>query len=672
MPPSRRPITSQPTVPGAPFDPAIISSQIARPASNAANNSVNQPEAQKAPSIEPTQSSLDSADIPKAVAAALSTAAPIAPTISVSSIDEPAAPSDAAATNAPATSITALVQRQSTNGGTDDFPRKVLDSFKQFSNGEKLKLQQHQRAIQERNRASARQEKSVKLNDLKKFAENFKLHTSVPADLVPILAKTKEKQKEIVAKAEQQVRDKEHNVKPAQSTPVTSPKVDSDAPEQRATRAPPISGRSDASSGPTPSFDPRQRVVPNFRTAHQAIASPRGPVMTNSRMVGNQSQQRAAALPGPLTMPDLRMTPTGPSQARESGPLSPSSAASTKFNVKAMEFKPNPSASAFMPSPGKASPEQLKRASVSNAVASPHQYFSKDLKPPSERTAFGEAFNPIKRMMERSKEEKKTDFEAAKEAANGGIPQAYRTGPTWYCPEENKDKSFADAFPKSLPSTLSPMHTPVNGGAMAHQHQLPPHLQNVPPQMPSAHQTPRQYPAQPHYMANQHMEDHRMQYASSNSSVQPSPRMGHPSMAYNNQMHAQMQNYPGAMPPFGMNPGIPMRQMPSAQGYGPPGPQMGGHMMAQQPSNGPYMNGMGPQMSMYPSPAPGHVQPHFAGHAQQSAMGGPYAPNARSHAMSHQGSQQGHPQGQIYMGPQGPQMMMPQHPGQSKSRSDTY
>lgn len=146
--------------------------------------------------------------------------------------------------------------------------------------------------------------------------------------------------------------------------------------------------------------------------------------------------------------------------------------------------------------------------------------------------------------------------------------------------------------------------------------------------------------------------------------------MGHPAMAFNGQMHQQMPGFQYGMQANGMSPGMHMRPVPAgAQYMGPQGAPMGGHMMVQQPSNGPYMGGPNQQqMQMYPSPAPSHVQPHFAGHPTQHQAPPGYAGSPRGHPMSHQGSQQGHAPQPMYMmqGPTGP-MMLPQHGGPSKS-----
>jgi hypothetical protein len=75
----------------------------------------------------------------------------------------------------------------------------ILDSFKQFSAAEKLRISERQRTLK-------RESKDVKLNDLKRFGEKFHLKTPVPADLVSVLAKDEEKQKKIVESALQQAR----------------------------------------------------------------------------------------------------------------------------------------------------------------------------------------------------------------------------------------------------------------------------------------------------------------------------------------------------------------------------------------------------------------------------------------------------------------------------------
>jgi len=273
----------------------------------------------------------------------------------------------------------------------------------------------------------------------------------------------------------------------------------------------------------------------------------------------------------------------------------------------------------------------------------------------SDEAVLKEGFNPIKRMQdETSEEQKKTMF-----ATNGGIPQAYRTPPTWEASELNQEKNYNDMFPRMQPGAqVSPMPGQPNG-IMPHQHQLPLHLQNAAPNQ----QAPPFYPGQGQPMGP--MDNQRMPYSNTNS-VQPSPRMtpGHPQMMYPGQIHPQMQGFPYGMPGGGMSPGMAMRPMPGGQFVGPQGTPMGGHMMMQQGSNGPYMNA--PTQQMYPSPGPGHAQPHFQGPPGQHQMQGGYGGSPRGHPMSHQGSQQGHNPQQMYMISGQNPMMMPQQGGQSK------
>ncbi|THW62436.1 hypothetical protein D6D25_02297 [Aureobasidium pullulans] len=643
VPPSRRPITSQPTVPGAPFDPAIVS--VARPSPSTSTNS----DSQAALSKQQEQKSQDEAKteaVSKEAPATTAAPVPALPTVTAPSGEASSTASKPTpASAAPTAATKAVPSINAGKGATEGVERKVLDSFKQFSNTEKLRVQQHQRVQQERQRASARQEKSVKLNDLKKFAENFKLYSRVPDDLIPILAKTKEKQNLIVTKAELQAREKESKVTSAEASPAPAAPVKPDVASTEVNKTQPTSQtrRPEATNEPGSPLSQRQRMAQNSRQNQNV--PPRGPGMSHGIPPRPAQQYRAPTanmqMPTPIPPPEVRSPPTGPASREIASP----SAAPARLNVKAMEFRPNPSASTFTPtSPTKASPQPAKRPSVS--AAAPVKFFArKSEKPLSERTPLNDAFNPVKYMLETAAAEGKTETFAP----NGGIPQAYRTPPTWEVAEANKDKTYRDMFAQSPVAAIPPMHTPTNS-VMAHAHQLPPHLQNVPP----PNRNPGFYPPQPHH-PGQHFDEHRMQYASNTPSVQPSPRLP-PALAYGPQMHPQMQHFPAGMPPY-MSPGM----MRPQQFGSPQGPPMGGHMMVQQSSNGPFMNGpMAQQVPMYASPVPGHVQPHFPGHpAPQPGPG-----FGRGHPMSHQGSQQGHP-GQMYMQmpPAGP-MMMQQHPGQ--------
>ncbi|KKY14548.1 putative pab1 binding protein [Diplodia seriata] len=89
--------------------------------------------------------------------------------------------------------------------GPNTVEHDLLDSFKQFSANEKMK-------IQERQRHAARHDKNVKLNDLKKFAMNFNYSAPIPEDLIPILAKDPSKQQEIKQKSQKAAEDRKSSV----------------------------------------------------------------------------------------------------------------------------------------------------------------------------------------------------------------------------------------------------------------------------------------------------------------------------------------------------------------------------------------------------------------------------------------------------------------------------
>jgi serine/threonine protein kinase len=95
--------------------------------------------------------------------------------------------------------------------------RDTFQMFKDFAKKERENAR-------EKMEARRKVDKAVKLADLKKFASNFQLHTPIPKDLIGIIAKTPEKQRELQAKAIQQAQKLSTDQKPdepAQSMPLT-------------------------------------------------------------------------------------------------------------------------------------------------------------------------------------------------------------------------------------------------------------------------------------------------------------------------------------------------------------------------------------------------------------------------------------------------------------------
>lgn len=680
-PPAKRAPTGQPTVLGAPVDPAIISSQLAP--SDAANPKTHtlagsSQSQQHIDDVQQKQSDDNKAEqlkgnITKGIVRNTQ------PNQVPGGGNEKSTAPPAWKVSTPATNLgntTARVAKP------DNVKSDVLGSFKEFSAQEKLRMA-------ERQRSKVHADKAVKLNDLKKFSQNFKLHTPVPSDLVPILAKEKTKQEEIVERAIK-------NMQEIKAAPLKSIANSADSKQSRTGHARLENGHGLQASQPERTsqrgrFSQQGNAMQSGRSdrypQNQNMPPRNGPGLLSQRLAISQQQHKAGAnvvnVPLPVPLQNVRIPPTGPTPGPSSALATPSSAASSKFNVWATEFRPNPASNTFTPSAdaSEGSSPRLEPSARSEPRKVTLTSFM-DIKSPAqsaERLPVDEAFNPIKRMKKEVEEEKKTkEF-----TSNGGIPQAYRTPPTWDVPEANREKTYADMFekvPLSGPS-VSPSYTNVVNGAMPHQHQLPLHLQGGLPNVPqpgTPQHTPRHSSVQPHHGhsgPHQYEDPHRMQLSASTSSMHPSPRGMHPFIAYNPQIPHPVHIYPQAVPAFGMSPGghpVALRHVPAgAQLIASQGPGMSGHMMTNQPSNGPYMGiPINPQMHMF-SPTPAHAYPHHAG-PQPGPPSSGYPSPRPAPMMSHQGSQQGHPpQPVIYLHPgaQGPAMLAQAPLGPSKYNS---
>jgi hypothetical protein len=168
--------------------------------------------------------------------------------------------------------------------------RGTADAFKQFANNEKLRL----RAAQEAKRTNARHEKHVNMTDLKKFAENFKLKSRIPDDLIPILAKDHKKRLEIKRKSEESALYHEEKRKDHDKEG-TEPKPTKSAPSQ--------------ATKPSEARTHTNRVSQNLRGGIQ-MSSPRAPLQQRQNLPF--MNQARGDVPPPQPLPtDLRI-PTAP------------------------------------------------------------------------------------------------------------------------------------------------------------------------------------------------------------------------------------------------------------------------------------------------------------------------------------------------------------------------
>lgn len=566
----------------------------------------------------------------------------------------------------------------------------VLDAYKTFAHKERKNVD----AIRVQ---KARNDKEVKLNDLKKFADSFKLNTPVPSDLVYIIAKDPEKRKAIAEKAKRIAEEAKANpaeaVKPVASASEAKPAA------RAAPPTPSSNGPNRQNANRNMGFQhqgPHNNSQSFRREGQQAVPSQqtRPPGNLGARLRNIEQQNKHTQLPvNPMPVHEARLPPTGPSNIidpnfsrRSSGVAS---AQGGRLNPNSSEFRPSPHAPTFNPNGNPSSGSSPRSATT---VVQPPAPATKSLlkrKPTaaSERPSLKEKYNALEYIMSLKPGPGK-DWEKT-----GGLKPAYDTPPTWRTradDEEPEYSSYTKFFEKALfaTETMSPPNPSHAVPQVAHQHQLPFHLQQGVHNM-----GPRQSPRQPHMNlhGNQHghgpnppfngPDDHRMMPSQSAQSY-ASPRPHNAPMAFPT---ASPMSQPAQLPynPMMQYPGAPpmqqqFRSQSQSHQFMPQQQQMG-PIMIQNPTNS-FMTSQGmapgPQI-MYPQGGP-HFMPLQNGHPPtMPGVNGYPSPGRSAPMMMSQGSQQGHqPQPSMYgnmnpgMSP-GPQYGHPvypqqQPPGQSK------
>ena len=666
-PPARRAPTGQPTVAGAPVDPAIISAQVSRTEStnltqsrpkNAKDIDNIQTEATvKVPKREPSPA-VNPEPIDRSEKKVLT---PSAGTLSAGQgkeVKEKVSPAGSSVSS----------QRKAPENATEDVENKLLHQFKAFAASEKMRIHQSQRT-------RATNDRQAKLKELLNFSETFKLRTPVPSDLVGILAKDPAKQEQIVEKAR-----KEHEEVPATTSTASQPAA---GPDTKASSKPVAVGKFDPSMVPAPIPD-RQTFNRNrqgyaaaaarnerpgqLQTGHSARGVPGFAVHRVAGLPHDRRPIPPQTIPAPIPIHEGRVPPLGPladqsslSSPQRSSVHTPTSAVSTKFNAKASEFKPNAAAPAFTPvgpSIAPPSPKPIEPARSVSGTTSPSSFFGvKKPKPAAERPAFSDHFNPFPRMkkeVEQQKEQTKKDH-----SSNGGIPPAYNTPPRWDVAEHNQDRTYKDVFDKLNAPSISPAPStrPMPSQQVPYQQQIPYHLQNGSnniPQINARHHAMQH--SQSQHQHNHYEDGHSRMHMAASPQVYPSPRLGTGQMAYPSAMaHPAPLQYGQPVSQYIPAQGIPaqggpspmhVRQYPTTpQFMHAQTPQMAAPVMTHQPSNGPYMGLPQQQYQHMPiySPNPGQAYPQHA--ASQPHSGYP-SPSRGAPMMMHQGSQQGHHAGQ--------------------------
>ena len=682
-PPARRAPTGQATVNGAPVDPAIITAQLARP------DSAKQVKPFKdavAPSVAIKESPTDPSGAKTAGSAnTISQPAEVGSSAPISAVREQSAVLEAISPKAAISTRQAGATPAAVNSALNNVEGKVVASFRSFVAGEKLRVAEHEQQrlarINSKQRMTAQKDRDVKFNDLKQFATSFKLKTAVPQDMLGILAKDKAKQTEIIEKSKRQLEEQDNEASAKASQPSTPSAASRSSVSILPTivKSPPAVATANGQNGMRPSrLPPLEPVTQGVRT-DRTVAASAGGIVSPRAATGNlgqrlmaqhhQHQQHRNAThnqgipehPASATSTAPNVIP-GISASRHASVASVSTSKPAQLNVQAMEFKPNPAAMAFSPSlmrgsvssPDKGRPIPQVAVKPTNRIS-----FFGDERPGSanKKTKLRAAFNPLPRL-------KKEGMSNPAYAINGGIPQAYRTQPTWDTTEENREKTYLDMFDKPQQSSVSSQ----TASHLPHHQQLPLQMQHgngpiyVPGQQMQGVPGPMPHPGRDH-----RFDDHRMQFSPSQQSGYPSPRMPVMMPYQNGQMASPTQAQFGqTMPPYAMGPNgqpVPYRPFPgNAQFVGSPGAAYAGLPMAIP--QGAYV--MSPQMHGMPSPAQAHVNPNF--YQQNPGQHGFGSPRAAP-MMMQQGSHQGPMPGQfVYMQqPQHPGQMFPGHQPQGKS-----
>ncbi|KAI5784584.1 hypothetical protein EDC01DRAFT_618501, partial [Geopyxis carbonaria] len=613
-PPARRAPTGQPTVPGAPHDPAIIASQLVRPESlqQKQQSPIVQTSAQSIPQINEDSSALKSKD-------------------------RPALPSEVTGPRLPSS----VTQPANKSGESPQIEKEISLNFKNFVSTEKERVKKKRSEMAHRDRES-------KLRELKKFSESFTLKTEVPQDLVPILAKDKQKQAEIIEKAKHGSKAVNSNSMPA--APANSQMAMSGSQAAGNGLAKVLPPHSFAAKDPEAFQRQTKLLLQNFPRLQQPQT-----LGQNVRQV-HQDRNLPVRAPVPMAEParSQQHPPTGPAANNmQNGPaLSGTGPAShagitKKFNVNArpFEFKPNPGAAAFTPSfngPSSTASPTSAHAPVASRATSPSVFFgNKRIKTEGERPSIKDNFNPFKAM--KTAEKKEIPQKHLNGNANDYIDKPWNTTPLWYSGESTAEKSYKNMFAKiEFDQSVHSPQPPHIMPPQPHHQQLPPHMPHIshPPHVPhQAHHGPMQaHLLQPHY------EQDHMRQMSSPSSVMPSPSLHNATVAYQQSPvphQSQLAMYPGPQGQMGHYgvPGAPggpqyFYSNQAFRGAGGPGPMM----MSAPQGPVPYPAGQMMHPQMY---SPQQPQAYLSGPPPTSQQGFPSPGRPAAPMMMHQGSSQG-------------------------------
>ncbi|KAI0078797.1 hypothetical protein K474DRAFT_1706190 [Panus rudis PR-1116 ss-1] len=490
-------------------------------------------------------------------------------------------------------------------------PADAVPAFREFVSSEKDRLIKKRQAL-------VKNEMDKRMAELIKFSKTFKVSASsvpsfngdieslvqlnkpIPDDLVPILAKDEEKQRQIKEKSSKDAESNQaraigplNTTAPAGTTnainasatstrlnqpsalnsakpPAAIPEIAKQAqgtgglPAAKSTVG--ISGVGSAGKNGKPAETGKRismyiQPIPPFKGKRNSTAPSNG---------SSSASPAASAQNGGVTPPTIR-TSSGHGAAPAGPPTPLSPGAANRLNVNASSFRPNgkpfspvasPSVNGASPSP---KPGSGKSAASENQPTTPNPFFG-TTRPNKKNVpvSIKEDFNPFK---------------------HNKVAEASQVAPTW----PYNGKRYMLLFP--------PLPAPPQQPQQPQSPQMAP--PGPPPPMPPS--TYEEDPAAAAQAQAQAPRGYVYAYPPYGYPGQPMmPGMPPPPPGYMPGPYMQPMPYPHMPPPNAMYPPTPMGQMPPPQFMPPPPPG----------TYPPPPNGAGPRPSMPPTPIPSHAHAH--------------------------------------------------------------
>ncbi|OCH94368.1 hypothetical protein OBBRIDRAFT_722811 [Obba rivulosa] len=484
---------------------------------------------------------------------------PAVPKVSINAPDGSAVSAPVAAIPAAAAPAT-KAQSQSPSPAPTGATKPAADAvpaFRDFVSNEKDRLLKKKQQIM-------KSEMDKRMADLVKFSKSFKLNKPIPDDLVPILAKDEEKQRQIKEKS---TRDAE-SVQ-ARSIGVSATVTTSAAISQHPT--PPGTSKPEASPAPAPQPGVGAKSIPPSKSGDAKASRISMVIQPIPPFKGKRQSTPAGSIAppaGPTGPANGQQRPTN-TAANNNTPLSPTSA--NRLNVNASSFRPT--VKAFSPS-GSPNPNGVSSSSSPKTKATepqvqspPNPFFGTRVVKKGPPVHIKDDFNPFK---------------------YHNVAEASAVSATW----PYHGKRYMQMFP--------PLPVPAQ-----------PQSPHIPPPVPPTVQS-QSYEEDPAAQAAARGYVYAYQPYPYPGQVRELPMMPGmappPHGAFIPGPYMQPMHYPQMTPNgacylrviAGMYPPPPMGQMPPPQFMPPPA---GAYP--------PPPNGAGPRPSMPPTPIPSHAQAYY-------------------------------------------------------------